>query len=81
MSGTRIRFLFTIMNRTFQRLYPDYRENPKFSDRQVWVNSADPDQTAHQGLHCLPFRMHRCSNFMIITAIFSGVRIFRIFMV
>ena len=22
---------------------------PKFSDRQVWVNSADPDQTAPSG--------------------------------
>ena len=23
-----------------------YRNFPKFLDRQVWVNSADPDQTA-----------------------------------
>ena len=23
-----------------------YRNVPKFSDRQVWANSADPDQTA-----------------------------------
>ena len=23
-----------------------YRNDPKFSDRQVWANSADPDQTA-----------------------------------
>ena len=23
-----------------------YRNDPKFSDRQVWTNSADPDQTA-----------------------------------
>ena len=34
----------------------------KFSDRQVWSNSADPDQTApqqsDQGLHCLPFCLH-----------------------
>ena len=22
----------------------------KFSDRQVWANSADPDQTAHRGV-------------------------------
>ena len=23
-----------------------YRHDPKFSDRQAWANSADPDQTA-----------------------------------
>ena len=27
-----------------------YRNDPKFSDRYVWANSADPDQTA-LGLH------------------------------
>ena len=27
----------------------DYRNVPKFSDRQVWANSADPDQTAPRG--------------------------------
>ena len=26
-----------------------YRNNPKFLDRQVWANSADPDQTAPRG--------------------------------
>ena len=40
-----------------------FRNVPKFSDRQVWVNSVDPDQTAPggavwSGLHCLPFRLH-----------------------
>ena len=31
----------------------------KFLDRQIWANSADPDQTASdQGLHCLQFRLH-----------------------
>ena len=34
-----------------------YRNDPKFSDRYAWANSADPDQTAP--LHCLPFRPHR----------------------
>ena len=35
------------------------RNVPKFSDRQVWANSADPDQTvSDQGLHCLQFRLH-----------------------
>ena len=37
----------------------------KFSDRQIWANSVDPDHTAprlkeqsDQGLHCLPFCLH-----------------------
>ena len=24
----------------------EYRNDPKFPDRQIWANSADPDQTA-----------------------------------
>ena len=40
-----------------------YRDDPKFSDRQVWANSVDPDKTApleqsDQGLHCLSFSLH-----------------------
>ena len=27
----------------------NYRNDLKFSDRQVWANSADPDQTAPRG--------------------------------
>ena len=35
------------------------RNVPKFSDRQVWANSADSDQTApDQVLHCLQFPLH-----------------------
>ena len=26
-----------------------YRNDPKFSERQIWANSADPDQTAPRG--------------------------------
>ena len=29
--------------------YNDYRNDPKFSDRWLWANSADPDQTAPRG--------------------------------
>ena len=29
-----------------------YRNDPKFSDRKVGVNSADPDQTAPRGAVC-----------------------------
>ena len=67
-----------------------HRNDPKLLDRQVRANCVDQDQT-DQGLHCLPFRLHRlypllcsnqyCSNFRIITAIFSCVRIFRTFTV
>ena len=35
-----------------------YCNVPKFSNIQIWANSADPDQTAPQGLHCLQFRLH-----------------------
>ena len=35
-----------------------YRNDPKFSGRQVLANSADPDQTADQCLDCLPFRLY-----------------------
>ena len=66
-----------------------------FSDRQVWTNSADPDQTAplqsDQGLHCLQFGLHLLDallynkassfNFRVTTANFSGVQIFRSFTV
>ena len=41
-----------------------YRNDPKFSDSQLWANSANPDKTApleeqsDQGLHCLQFCLH-----------------------
>ena len=31
-------------------LEANYRNDPKFSDRQVWANSADPDQTAPRAI-------------------------------
>ena len=42
------------------KYFINYRNDPKFSDRKIWENSADPDQTeqSDQGLHCLLFRMH-----------------------
>ena len=40
----------------------EYRNDPKFSDRYAWANSADPDRTAPQGLHCLPFRLRRLDS-------------------
>ena len=40
-----------------------YRNDPKFLDRYAWANSADPYQTA-QGLHFLPFRLHRLDSLL-----------------
>ena len=62
----------------------NYHNVPKFSDRQVWANSADPDQTVPRGLIrvytvcnslCI-FWMHyckekpSCSSFRVITTNF-----------
>ena len=86
----------------------DYRTDPKFSDRQVWANSVDLDQTAPRqavwsgstlfaiavwsgstlfaiqsaSFGCI-YSMVKplCLYFSVITANFSGVRIFRVFMV
>ena len=35
-----------------ENLFPSsaYHNDPKFSDRLVWANSADPDQTAPRGV-------------------------------
>ena len=45
---------------TLTFLITDYRNDPKFLDRYAWANSADPDQEqSDQGLHYLPFRLHR----------------------
>ena len=42
-----------------------YRNDPKFSDRQAWANSADPDQEqSDQCLHYLPFRLHRLDSLL-----------------
>ena len=52
-----------IINTMRFKFLDNYRNVPKFSDRQAWVNSADSDQTApeeqsDQGLHCLQFPLH-----------------------
>ena len=47
-----------------------YCNDPKFSDRQVWANSVDPDQTeeqSDQGLHCLPLFAIPSASFGSIT--------------
>ena len=31
-----------------------YRNDPKFSDRYAWANSADPDQTSPATLFAIP---------------------------
>ena len=39
---------------------PNYRNDPKCLDRQIWANSPDQilKEQSDQGLHCLPFRLH-----------------------
>ena len=74
----------------------NYRNFPKFSDRQVWANSADPDQTAPRSsliriytvCHsvCIVWTRYsmvepHSSTFRVITTKFLGVRIFRKFTV
>ena len=47
--------------------YP--HNDPKFSDKQAWANSVDPDQTAPlsgQGLHCLPFHMYFWTHYSMV---------------
>ena len=73
-----------------------YHIDPKFLDRQAWANSVDQDGTAPTGavrsgatLFAIPSAAFEpysvvklyCFYFRIITAIFSGVRIFRTFTV
>ena len=80
---------------TLMNHHGEYRNVSKFSDRQVWANSADPDQTAPSSLirvytvcnsGCV-FWMHyskeksSCSTFRVITANVLGVRNFRVFTV
>ena len=36
-------------NMFFWRTVENYRNDPKFSDRYAWANSADPEQTAPTG--------------------------------
>ena len=50
-------------------MFTIYSNDPKFSDRYAWANCADPDQTtpkdqSDQGLHCLPFRLHRLDSLL-----------------
>ena len=42
-----------------------YHSDPKFSDRYVWANNADPDQTE---LHCLLFILLLLQTFLCCKA-------------
>ena len=74
--------------------HTNYRNDPKYSDRQIWESIVDPDQTVPGAVWSestlfaiLSFKVQysvvkpNCSDFRILTAIFSGVRIFPILMV
>ena len=62
------------------------RNDPMFSDRHAWANSADQDQTAVCHSVCIVWTHYSMvepysSNFRVITTNFLGVRIFRKFTV
>ena len=67
-------YIFTAQLKTVDYLY---RNDPKFSDRQVWADVVD-----EEGLYCFPFRPHLLdvlvkppySNFRVITASFRTDR-------
>ena len=79
----------------FIKLLFRFCNGTKFSDKQVWANSVDPDQIleeqSDQGLHCLPFPVHlldlllygRATSFKLwrIKANFLGLRKYRNFTV
>ena len=69
----RVLVLFYQVFMQYEYTYSEkYRNDPKFSDRYAWANSANPDQTAPRGaeeqsdlgLHCLPFRLHRLDSLL-----------------
>ena len=74
-----------------RHLWIKYHNDPKFSDRQVYANSVDPDQKnqSDKALHCLLFRLFHLKAllyapmvkppFSNCTANCSGVRVFRFF--
>ena len=60
---TFVLFFYRTVKYATSKKLGKYRNDPKFSDRYAWANSADPDQT-DQGLHCLPFRLHRLDSLL-----------------
>ena len=81
----------SLCKKTYRLTIINYSNDPKFSDRYAWTNSADPDQTAPRGAvwsgstlfaiasFGLIMVAPHSSNFRVITTIFWGVRIFRKF--
>ena len=76
----------TLMDVLYSFLSLKYCNDPQFEDRQVWANSVDSDHTAVWSESVLFYILWTqysmvklcCSNFQIISAIFSGVQIFQI---
>ena len=56
-----------------------YRNFPKFSDRQVWANSADPDQTAPRGANSLGVRIFRKFTVYTFLKMFTGFTAYKTF--
>ena len=82
---------YTITESKGDEISSEYHNFPKFSDRQVWANSSDPEEQSDQGLHfcnslCIFWTNYyketpSCSTFRVITTNSLGVRIFRKFTV
>ena len=84
-------FNLKMLQNLCKRIHALYRNDPKFSDRYAWANSADPDRSSLIRVYtvchsvCIFWTHYSMvepysSNFMITTN-FLGVRIFRKFTV
>ena len=56
---------FDISVQKLQLIAVKYHNDPNFSDRYVWANNADPDQTE---LHCLLFILLLLQTFLCCKA-------------
>ena len=53
-----------------------YRNDPKFSNRQVWANSVEPDQEhSDWSLHCLLFHRHFWIHYSMVKPPWSNFRV------
>ena len=61
-SADFLNFYFAHFTTNFGLNLQKYRNDPKFSDRQAWANSDDPDQTASSGstLFAIPSASSGC---------------------
>ena len=70
VTGTLMETMWTLFFTSFRKCI--YRIVPKFSDRQVWANSVDPDQTAPRSSLIRVFTV--CYSVYVFWTNFSIVR-------